>query len=302
MSDTNGYFLDGEIYLGRKGSTPAEKNQAQRVVTQLVQPHYNSGRNVTCDNFFTSLSLAEVLYENGLTLLGTLRKNRKEIPKEFLSLRRPLHSTIFAYKGRTQLLSYMAKKSKCVLVLSTLHRSNEVRDDEDHKPQTILDYNMLKCPVDVLDQMANTYTTRRKVRRWPVTVFENVLDLAAINAFVTWIKCHPDWHSGQRTSRRRLFLKEMAIELLLPNMSMRVVESPRGAMQPKVKKARLVCSSKAVCSHPDPTEAESLSARKRGRCHLCSANRRVFSFCHVCKRHVCNHHSKVVCENCFPSP
>ena len=48
-----------------------------RILTQLVQSFYNSGRNVTCDYFFTSISLAVTLHSNGLALLGTMRKEWK---------------------------------------------------------------------------------------------------------------------------------------------------------------------------------------------------------------------------------
>ena len=77
--------------------------------------------------------------------------------------------------------------------LSTMHKSDEVYADFDNKPEAILDYNSLKCLIDVLDQMASAYryTTRKKVRRWPVTLFANLLDMEAINAYVTWIKRHP---------------------------------------------------------------------------------------------------------------
>ena len=180
-------------------------------------------------------------------------------------------------------------------MLSTMHKSNKVHADFDNKPEAILDYNSQKCPVDVLDQMASAYTTRRKVRRWPVTLFANLLDMAAINAYVTWVKRHPQWAAGQRTSRRRLFLKDLALELLQPMIHLRVLESPRGAMQPAIKKARLSCSFDETSSAPPSDRSDN---RVRGRCHLCSANRRIFSICCVCEKHVCSQHSKLICDVC----
>ena len=45
---------------------------------------YGSGCNITTDNFFTSHSLAKFLLGQNLTLLGTVRKTRKELPSEFV--------------------------------------------------------------------------------------------------------------------------------------------------------------------------------------------------------------------------
>ena len=55
---------------------------------------------------------------------------------------------------------------------------------------------------------------------------------------------YPDWHlaSGQNLFCKTSFLKEMAIELLLLIVSMRdvrVIASPRGAMQLNIKKLGL---------------------------------------------------------------
>ncbi|ESO07714.1 hypothetical protein HELRODRAFT_170255 [Helobdella robusta] len=60
---------------GRKSNDEKEKNQAQRVVLDLSENLKGSGRNITCDNFFTSLSLIQMLKKEKLTLLRTSRIN-----------------------------------------------------------------------------------------------------------------------------------------------------------------------------------------------------------------------------------
>jgi hypothetical protein len=85
MCDNNVYFVDGDVYLGRRPNQPPETNLGHRIVTQLCRPLYNSGRNLTTDNFYTSIGVARGLYANGLTMLGTIKKNKPEIPPEFLS-------------------------------------------------------------------------------------------------------------------------------------------------------------------------------------------------------------------------
>ena len=48
------------------------------------------------------------------------------------------------------------------------------------KPEIILKYNQTKGSMDSIDQMAMTFTTKRKTKRWPLVIFFNVLDLATI--------------------------------------------------------------------------------------------------------------------------
>ena len=54
----------------------------------LAEPFKKSGRNNTCDNFFTNLDLGRKLLKDRLTLFGTIRKNRKELPPEFVTPKR----------------------------------------------------------------------------------------------------------------------------------------------------------------------------------------------------------------------
>lgn len=77
------YFLDGIPYIGRQTlqrksfkdfSTPTQ------YVLELTKPFFKTHRNITMDNWFASCELADELAENGLTMVGTLRKNKREIP------------------------------------------------------------------------------------------------------------------------------------------------------------------------------------------------------------------------------
>ena len=66
----------------------------------------------------------------------------------------------------------------------------------------ILFYNKNKVGVDCFDQMARLYLTRSASRRWPLTVWGNILDIAAINARVIFMKS-----TGTQISRRNSLLK-----------------------------------------------------------------------------------------------
>ncbi|XP_065664525.1 piggyBac transposable element-derived protein 4-like [Hydra vulgaris] len=93
------YVLNAQIYTGRIYGEEPERNQGQRVIYDLVEVAKGSGRNVTMDNFITSVALAKELLEEKLSLLGTMRKNKKEIPTEFLpALTREVYSSLFGHE------------------------------------------------------------------------------------------------------------------------------------------------------------------------------------------------------------
>ena len=64
--------------LGRPINQPREKDQGHRVVLDLsygLKEH-----NITCDNFFSSYKLGQMLLKRNLTMVGTMRRNRPSIP------------------------------------------------------------------------------------------------------------------------------------------------------------------------------------------------------------------------------
>lgn len=144
------YLYNFQVYLGKEGLTP-QQNQGARVVQDLTVPIYNSGRNITTDNFFTSHALGQFLLSKSLTLLGTVRKSRKEVPMQLMMKRRPAYESKFAFTSDTMLVSYAPKKNKTVLVMSTMHEQPDVDLlSESKKPYAILDY-ATKGAVDSFD-------------------------------------------------------------------------------------------------------------------------------------------------------
>ena len=92
-----------------------------------------------------------------------------------------------------------------MLALSTMYHDKQV-DGDAQKSKIILYCNSTKSAVDKLDHLANMYTYRRKVNRWPVALFLNVVDVAAVAVFIIWIGNFPQWKIFEGKRRRRLFL------------------------------------------------------------------------------------------------
>jgi len=77
--------------------------------------------------------------------------------------------------------------------LTTIHKEPDMKDvkcqkpgEWTKKPQIVLDYNLGKTGVDVSDQMASYYQTRRKSVKWYQTLFWHLVDMAVVNAFLVW--------------------------------------------------------------------------------------------------------------------
>uniref|UniRef100_A0AAV2L2K5 PiggyBac transposable element-derived protein domain-containing protein n=1 Tax=Knipowitschia caucasica TaxID=637954 RepID=A0AAV2L2K5_KNICA len=133
-----------------------------------MEPFLDKGRNVTTDNFFTSLSLAKRLLERKTTILGTVNKIRREIPPSTRRMDRNEFTTqLFSTTGAT-LTVYTPKRKKAVYILSSMHNLVQTEDTTKRKPNTVTLYNTTKCGVDIMDQMVREYSVRSGTRRWPV--------------------------------------------------------------------------------------------------------------------------------------
>ena len=93
------------------------------LVKGLINTWYNTGRNVTMDNCFTSVELVVDMLAVKTTIVGTVRKNRRDIPKELLPVRaRHPHSSIFCFDDLLACTRYVPQKGKAVILLSSMYQ------------------------------------------------------------------------------------------------------------------------------------------------------------------------------------
>ena len=130
---------------------------------------------------------------------------------------------------------------------------------------------MSKGGVDCADQMIETYSSKFATRRWPVVLFCNLLDIAALNAYVLIEKLKVD---GAGKEKRRSFIKRLGKGLS------RATE----ATLPSLVTARLL----------DDTEGP---PKKRGRYHVCprQTDKKAMDVCKACHKNVCHVHCEVFC-------
>ncbi|XP_050315500.1 piggyBac transposable element-derived protein 4-like [Anthonomus grandis grandis] len=147
------YRLNLEPYVGKQPDRLCSiSNAAEDIVLRLVEPVRGTNRNITGDNWFSSLSLAKKLQSVNLTYVGTMRQNKREIPEGFLPNKsRQINLSIFGFQKDCSLVSYCPKKGKAVLILSTMHFDGAIDASTGEalkaKSNMVTFYNMTKVGV-----------------------------------------------------------------------------------------------------------------------------------------------------------
>ena len=73
------------------------------VVLNLTAPFLGKGRNITCDNFFTSTNLAKLLSSKKTSIVGTVNRIGSEIPKVIKTKKQFLYSSTFSKSDNIQM-------------------------------------------------------------------------------------------------------------------------------------------------------------------------------------------------------
>ncbi|XP_023214738.1 uncharacterized protein LOC111617685 [Centruroides sculpturatus] len=205
-------------------------------------------------------------------------------------------SSLFGFgKDYATLVSYVPKKRKVVLLLSTMHQSNAIDPEigDKKKTEAITFYNATKSGVDTVNEMSGSYSVARKSQRWPLTVFYNMLNIAAINTLIIVArnknrKCHP--------IIRRKFLKELALGLVKPYIKCRF-KPPNLNIKLKSDILELI---KEPDDNPENTEKNIESSNKRKRCGKCPrTGNKTSNYCAICETPICGKHGKLTCYDCL---
>ena len=291
------YTYNLEVYAGQQPEGCFRlSNKPGDVVRRMVKPLLGSGRNITADNWFTDLKLVDELKKERLTYVGTVRKNKRELPPSFVSCKgRMRHTSMFGFSEGKTLVSYIPKERKNVILVLTLHNDDaiDVESGLQKKPEIITFYNSTKGGVDNADKMCSTYDVSRNNRRWPMVIFYAMMNIAGINSLVI--------HMGNDLEplRRRIFLKKLAHELTLPHLqrrSQKKIGIPTN-LQIRLQKFK---PSTAVAAADDDQQDE--PPFKRRRCDPCTKElgirRLTVTRCVRCTKAICTKHSCAVCDEC----
>lgn len=284
------YMFNAIPYTGKK-TYRGELPIAEYLVKELTKPIHGSNRNLTCDNWFTSIKLAQDLLEPpfNLTYVGTVRSNKREIPAEMKNSKtRPVGTSIFCFDREKTLVSYKPKPNKVVFLVSTMHSNSEL-NEHTKKPWIIHTYNTTKGAVDTLDQICHNVSCSRKTRRWPLCLFFGVQNIAYVNSYV--IYCLNAELQSEKPKNRKNFCLQLCDELVFPHMRTRL-RTP--TLQRNIR--ALINGFLGIQEECERRPVQ--GARKT--CFYCpSVKRRMTtSYCNHCRQAMCGEHRAFCCVRC----
>lgn len=212
---SSGYLYQFEVYCGKTEGV-VEVGLGPNVVLRLSEAIRNKGCHVTFDNFFTSVALMRDLYAYGIHSTGTIRSDRRGLPKMVKNKNRlQKHTSKWRVDTETNTIaSVLWKDTKPVNVLTTGFDPKKIIDVQ----RTQKDGNkaLVKCPlaiaqytkrmggVDQFDQFRSHYKIGRRSKKWWLRLFYFLLEAAAINSFILYKVVHNGKKISQIKFRERL--------------------------------------------------------------------------------------------------
>lgn len=285
-----------EDYLGVGGKTVV------RLCNTISNPALCT---VYFDNWFTSLELLYYLrHERGILSLGTIRKDRLRnchltSDKNMKKKGRGTHEVVCDNAKRLAVTKWV--DNQCIHIASSFCAQDPMttieRFDKKIKkrvsvacPNVIKVYNTHMGGVDIADMLTALYRIRMKTRRWYMSIFAQMLDIALNNS---WLLHRRD--CNQLTDENKLSLKKFRIQTALALIKTNTKSQiPRGILEPgsemitKPFLPRPVHEARLDCYDHFPIYTS------QGRCRLCK-NGKTTVFCSKCEQRLCFTPKK----NCF---
>lgn len=266
---------------------------AKNIVERLISPITGTFRTVTCGRRFTSFELISTLIKNHqLTFVGGVKKNTKELPKDFVDTKSRLpNSTIFGYRKDTTILSYVSENGKSIILASTMDdtkpKTSSSKTQETDKPSLVNFFNSTKEGVERVEQYCSTYDVSRFTKRWSMIMFFSFLNIGAINSYVIFLQ-----NNSIQNLFRRVYLKQLSIELTQEHLKRRAMQKN---VPPEVRQRRMEVAGVT----DDGPKGDPSNPNIRKKCFLCKNRSKTRYYCHYCRKFICLKHSNFVCGNCI---
>lgn len=124
---SSGYCLNFKIYTGQNSTADDEDmNVSETVVRDLSKLVINKGYTIFLDNWYSSPKIFDYLKANDTNAIGTVRSNRKNMPKELEKLK--LRKGQTAIRSSRGILALKWSDRKDVYLLSTKHANEQMTD------------------------------------------------------------------------------------------------------------------------------------------------------------------------------
>ncbi|XP_069363497.1 piggyBac transposable element-derived protein 4-like [Maniola hyperantus] len=312
LCESSGIVMKIRVYKGKSERPPPGVLHSTEVILDLMEGYLEKGHTIYADNFYNSPDLTRRLSERKTYICGTLRKMRKNLPKDVTNAK--LKRGKLAAKSCNDITVCKWKDKRDVLVISNKHQLQlvNVRNRNGKvslKPNIVADYNIGMSGVDRGDQMVSYYSCLRKTLRWQKKLALHIFEVYVQNA-------HRLLRLKDRTSKIRLLkFREDFIKYLLGlncgDTTPTAAEAP-GPQIPPVQPGPAQVQADSSPFLPGPSVPPASPAVRKSRVPL-----RDFHFleklsptkkavpakpCRVCTKNKKRKESSFVCATCPEKP
>ena len=166
------------------------------------------------DNYYTSVPLFQFLVTMKTYACGTVRSNRRFLPKAFAEAKKMKEQEV-CVRRKKELLAIKYEDKRSVHMLSTIHDAKgriviKQKRPERMKPTAILDYCSKMGGVDLMDQVSQYYEITRKSMKWWRKLSFYLIDLCIVNAYQLYRKFGTDTRKLTHSEFRLALVKALA--------------------------------------------------------------------------------------------
>ncbi|KAI8500688.1 hypothetical protein Bbelb_215060 [Branchiostoma belcheri] len=189
----NGYTSHLEVYKGKEAAPPADdRGTTYHLVMRLLTAcgFLNRGHHLGIDNYFSSPELFFDLYDRGTTATGTVRANRKGLPKQAIKKKLRNNETAERRKGPLLCVVYKDGSKKPILLSTAVAGGFQPvavrRGEQVQKPKVVVKYNNTMGGVDLSDARLYKYLSERRTLKWTLKVAFSTFGRAVLNSFILY--------------------------------------------------------------------------------------------------------------------
>ena len=165
------------------------------IVLKLLEGLEDRGHHVYTDNYYSSPALFGDLRRLGFGACGTVRLNRRGLPKEVKATLKK--GEMVSKQMDSSMLALKWVDKRAVTMLSTIHddsfvtkrRSRTAQDGQEDilKPLMVEEYNKNMGGVDTGDQLESYYGFTHRTVKWWRRLFFHLIDVAILNAYILYL-------------------------------------------------------------------------------------------------------------------
>ena len=170
-----GYIVGFQVYTG-KADKMLESNVLDKDCTATTKLVFNlleeldlldKGYHLFMDNYYSSPELFSEMFFRQVYCCGTLRSNRKNVPKAVKDAKLKRGEAMFRRNGSSLVVKWCDKRA--VTMITTIHEATHIltKKKDRHgnrilKPECIVEYTKYMSGVDLSDQYLTNYSPSRK--------------------------------------------------------------------------------------------------------------------------------------------